>query len=181
MRALHKASRLALQSRSTSATTSAIKVPYRGLCHCNVSVPKPPGWQPKQPEAAVRPASRPYATVNEEHVSRTALLKVPSDDADRSKAKSLLRAPEGQARQLRGPPCTPAGVASRCHDQRAMDRHLRIRRALLVFHHHHCCPLSVPSANEVEGTTAKSGTSRSSSRWCSAMNPPASSRRSATR
>ena len=69
MRALQTASRrLALQRPSVNVPASATKIASRGLCHCNVSVPKPPGWQPKKPETAAKPGVRPYASVNEEHV-----------------------------------------------------------------------------------------------------------------
>ncbi|RMZ32892.1 hypothetical protein D0859_02977 [Hortaea werneckii] len=70
MRAIQTASRLALQRRGGNVPASTAKISSRGLCHCNVSVPKPPGWQPRKPETAAKPGVRPYASVNEEHPSK---------------------------------------------------------------------------------------------------------------
>merc|ERR1712072_1106275 len=75
MRALQTASRLAPQRRSVNVPANATKVSSRGLCHCNVSVPKPPGWQPRKPETGAKPGVRPYASVNEEHQNLSFVLQ----------------------------------------------------------------------------------------------------------
>ncbi|RMY36602.1 hypothetical protein D0865_06970 [Hortaea werneckii] len=75
MRALQIASRLALQRRSVNVPANATKISSRGLCHCNVSVPKPPGWQPRKPETTAKPGARPYASLNEEHQNLSFVLQ----------------------------------------------------------------------------------------------------------
>ena len=48
----------------------------------------------------MKPVTRPYATINEEHVSCVPLLLVMPRRTDSATAKLVLCAAEGQARQL---------------------------------------------------------------------------------